>query len=127
MKILDQDGNQDIGHVELGKFIIMEYIISEDRLVRLVDKYITLAVGELIKTKSNHQLGEKEDFDIVDENGNMVFQYFGKHLGVSKNLFVTISELFGRSFSETEKLIQLWFEKKYPDEPIYDVYYSIYF
>jgi uncharacterized protein YxjI len=105
----------------------MEYIISEDRLVRLVDKYITSVVGELIETKSSHQLGDENDFDIVDENGNMVFQYFGKHLGVSKQLFVTISELFGRSFSETEKLIQRWFEKKYPDEPVQAVYYSIYF
>ena len=105
----------------------MKYIISEDRLLRLVDEYITSVVGELIHRESSHQLGDEKDFDIVDENGNMVFQYFGKHLGVSKQLFVTISELFGRSFSETEKLIQLWFEKKYPDEPIYDVYYSIYF
>ena len=105
----------------------MDYIISEDRLLRLVDEYITSVVGELIQIESSHHLGEKEDFDIVDGNENMIFQYFGKHLGVSKNLFVTISELFGRSFSETEKLIQLWFEKKYPDEPIYDVYYSIYF
>ena len=105
----------------------MKYIISEDRLLRLVDEYITSVVGELIATKSSHQLGDEKDFDIVDENGNMVFQYFGKHLGVSKQLFVTISELFGRSFSETEKLIQLWFEKKYPDEPIDDVYYSIYY
>ena len=108
-------------------FMNMKYIIREDRLVRLVDEYIASVVGELIATKSSHHLGDEKDFDIVDENGNMVFQYFGKHLGVSKNLFVTISELFGRSFSETEKLIQLWFEKKYPDEPIYDVYYSIYF
>ena len=105
----------------------MDYIISEDRLLRLVDEYITSVVGELIQRESSHQLGDEKDFDIVDENGNMVFQYFGKHLGVSKQLLVTISELFGRSFSETEKLIQLWFEKKYPDEPIYDVYYSIYF
>ena len=105
----------------------MKYIIREDRLLRLVDEYITSVVGELIHRESSHQLGDEKDFDIVDENGNIVFQYFGKHLGVSKNLFVTISELFGRSFSETEKLIQLWFEKKYPDEPIYDVYYSIYF
>ena len=105
----------------------MKYIIREDRLVRLVDEYITSVVGELIQIESSHHLGEKEDFDLVDGNENMIFQYFGKHLGVSKYLFVTISEMFGRSFSETEKLIQLWFEKKYPDEPIYDVYYSIYF
>ena len=105
----------------------MKYIIREDRLLRLVDEYITSVVGELIQIESSHHLGEKEDFDLVDGNENTIFQYFGRHLGVSKNLFVTISELFGRSFSETEKLIQLWFEKKYPDEPIYDVYYSIYF
>jgi hypothetical protein len=115
------------GFFILWVFINMKYIIREDRLVRLVDEYITSVVGELIQIESSHHLGEKEDFDIVDGNENMIFQYFGKHLGVSKNLFVTISELFGRSFSETEKLIQLWFEKKYPDEPIYDVYYSIYF
>ena len=105
----------------------MKYIISEDRLLRLVDEYITSVVGELIVTKSSHQLGDEKDFDIVDENGNKIFQYFGKHLGVSKQLFVTISELFGRNFSETEDLIALWFEKKYPDEPIRAVYYSIYF
>ena len=105
----------------------MKYIISEDRLLRLVDEYITSVVGELIATKSSHQLGDEKDFDIVDENGNMVFQYFGRQLGVSKHLFVTISELFGRNFSETEDLIQQWFEKKYPDEPIDDVYYSIYY
>jgi hypothetical protein len=106
----------------------MKYIISEDRLLRLVDEYITSVVGELIATKSSHQLGDEKDFDIVDENGNMVFQYFGKHLGVSKDLFSNIYGLFSHmNVSETEKLIQLWFEKKYPDEPIYDVYYSIYF
>jgi hypothetical protein len=105
----------------------MKYIIREDRLVRLVDEYITSVVGELIQIESSHHLGEKEDFDLVDGNENTIFQYFGKHLGVSKQLFVTIGELFGRNVSETEKLIQLWFEKKYPDEPIYDVYYSIYF
>jgi hypothetical protein len=128
VRILDQDGNQDIGHVELGKFLIMDYIISEDRLVKLVDKYITSVVGELIETKSSHHLGDEKDFDLVDENGNMVFQYFGKHLGVSKDLFSNIYGLFSHmNVSETEKLIQLWFEKKYPDEPIYDVYYSIYF
>jgi hypothetical protein len=128
VRILDQDGNQDIGHVELGKFLIMDYIISENRLVRLVDKYITSLVGELIATKSSHHLGDEKDFDIVDGNGNMVFQYFGKHLGVSKDLFSNIHGLFSHiNVSETEKLIQLWFEKKYPDEPVQAVYYSIYF
>ena len=105
----------------------MDYIISEDRLVKLVDKYIATVVGELIQRESSHSIGEEEDFDLVDGNENMIFQYFSKHLGVSKNLFVTISEMFGRNFSETEKLIQLWFEKKYPDEPVQAVYYSIYF
>ena len=105
----------------------MDYIISEDRLVKLVDKYITLVVGDLIQRESSHHLGEKEDFDLVDENENMIFQYFGRHLGVSKQLFLTISELFNRNFSDTEDLIQRWFKKKYPDEPIQAVYYSIYY
>ena len=105
----------------------MDYIISEYRLIKLVDKYITSSVGDLIQRESSHTIGTEEDFDLVDKNENMIFQYFGRHLGVSKQLFLTISELFGRSFSETEKLIQRWFEKKYPDEPIEDVYYSIYY
>ena len=64
----------------------------------------------------------------LDENGNMVFQYFGKHLGVSKDLFSNLHGLFSHmNVSETEKLIQLWFEKKYPNEPVQAVYYSIYF
>jgi hypothetical protein len=116
------------GFFILWVFMNMKYIIREDRLVRLVDEYITSVVGELIATKSSHHLGDEKDFDLVDENGNMVFQYFGKHLGVSKDLFSNIYGLFSHmNVSETEKLIQLWFEKKYPDEPIYDVYYSIYF
>ena len=65
----------------------MKYIIREDRLVRLVDEYIDTVVGELIQRESSHHLGDETDFDIVDENGNMIFQYFGKHLGVSKDLF----------------------------------------
>lgn len=105
----------------------MDYIISEDRFLRLVDKYITLGVGELTKTKSSHQLGGWRDFDLIDRNGNLIFQYFGKNLGVSRDLFETISELFGRSISETEGLIHRWFEKNYPNEPIKGVYYSIYY
>lgn len=106
----------------------MKYIIREDRLVRLVDEYIDTVVGELIQRESSHHLGDETDFDIVDENGNMIFQYFGKHLGVSKDLFSKIYGLFAHiNVSETEKLIQLWFEKKYPDEPVQAVYYSIYF
>ena len=110
------------------QFLIMDYIISEDRLVRLVDKYIATSVGELIETKSSHQLGDENDFDIVDENGNVVFQYFGKHLGVSKDLFSNLHGLFSHmNVSETENLILRWFEKKYPDEPVQAAYYSIYF
>ena len=107
--------------------MIMDYIIFESRLLRLIDNYITSVVGELIKTKSSHQLGDKEDFDLVDRNGNMIFQYFGKHLGVSRDLFATINELFGLSIPETEGLIQRWFEKKYPNEPVQAVYYSIFY
>jgi hypothetical protein len=105
----------------------MDYIISEDRLIKLVDKYITLSVGELIERESSHQLGDEKDFDIVDKNGNMIFQYFRKHLGVSQYLFVSISDLFSINQSVTENLFQRWFEQKYPDLPIKDVYHSIYY
>jgi hypothetical protein len=105
----------------------MDYIISEDRLVKLVDKYITLVVGELIERDSSHTIGTEEDFDLVDKNENMIFQFLDQHLGVSQHLFLTISGLFNRNFSETEDLIQRWFENKYPDNPIKAVYYSIYY
>lgn len=105
----------------------MKYIISEDRLVKLVDKYITLAVGELIKTKSSHQLGEKEDFDLLDKNDNTIFQYFGRHLGVSKELFYTIMSMFNLNQSQTEEMFVKWFEKRFPDERVMASYYSIYY
>jgi hypothetical protein len=105
----------------------MKYIITEDRFVRLVDSYITSVVGELTETESSHHIAEEEDFDLVDENGNMKFQYFGKHLGVSRDLFLTISDLFSINQSVTENLFQRWFEQKYPDLPLRDVYRSIYF
>jgi hypothetical protein len=105
----------------------MKYIIREDRLVRLVDEYITSVVGELSIRNSSNIHATEEDFELIDKNRNLIFEYFGRHLGVSKQLFVTIGELFGRNVSETEKLIQRWFEKKYPDEPVQAVYYSIYF
>lgn len=105
----------------------MDYIISEDRLVRLVDKYIATSVGELSMRNSSNIHATEEDFELVDENRNLIFEMLDGHLGVSRNLFATISELFGRSISETEDLIQRWFEKKYPNEPIMAVYYSIYF
>jgi hypothetical protein len=105
----------------------MDYIISEDRLVKLVDKYIATVVGELIVTKSSHQFANKEDFDIVDKDGNMIFQYFARHLGVSQHLFSSISDLFSINQSVTENLFQRWFEQKYPDLPLKDVYPSIYF
>ena len=108
--------------------MIMDYIIFESRLLRLIDNYITSVVGgKLLKTKSSHQFGDEKDFDIVDKNGNMIFQYFDKRLGVSDDLYEIISELFGMNFLETEGLIQRWFEKKYPDLPIKGVYPSIYF
>jgi hypothetical protein len=115
------------GFFILWVFISMKYIIREDRLVKLVDEYITSVVGELSIRNSSNIHATEEDFELIDKNRNLIFEYFGRHLGVSKNLFLTISELFGRSFSETEDLIQLWFEKKYPDEPVQAVYYSIYY
>ena len=105
----------------------MDYIISEDRLIRLVDKYISTSVGELIKTKSSHQLGEKEDFDLLDGNGNMTFQYFGRHLGVARELFYTIMSMFNLNQSQTEEMFVKWFERRFPEERVVASYYSIYY
>jgi hypothetical protein len=69
----------------------MKYTITEVRLVRLIDKYITSTVGEIYKEESSHTAGTENDFDLVDKNGNLVFQYLRKRLGVSYNLFETPS------------------------------------
>ena len=105
----------------------MDYIITESRLVKLIDNYINHTVGELEMKNSSNIRGTKDDFELVDKNGNLIFEFVGGHLGISQRLFETISSLFNINFPETENMFVRWFEKKFPDEVVKDSYYSIYY
>lgn len=105
----------------------MDYIITESRLVKIIDNYINQTVGELEMKNSSNVRGTKDDFELVDKNGNLIFEFVGGHLGISQRLFETISSLFNINFPETENMFVRWFEKKFPDENIKDSYYSIYY
>lgn len=105
----------------------MDYIIKESRLVNLIDNYINQTVGELEMKNSTNVRGTKDDFELVDKRGNLIFEFVGDHLGISQRLFETISSLFNINESETENMFVRWFEKKFPDENIVASYYSVYY
>jgi hypothetical protein len=105
----------------------MDYIIKESRLLKLLDDYITQTVGELTMANSSHIIASKEDFELIDNNRKIIFEFIDRHLGVSQQLFLTISNLFNMNVSETENIFVRWFEKKFPNELIIDSYCSIYY
>jgi hypothetical protein len=105
----------------------MDYIITESRLVKIIDNYIGQTVGNLEMKNSTNIRGTKDDFELVDKNGNIIFEFVAGHLGVSQRLFFTIKNLFNLNDSETENMFVRWFEKKFPNEKIKDSYYSIYY
>ena len=105
----------------------MDYIITEGRLVKLMDNYITQMVGELTMAPSSNTIASKDDFELVDKNKNLIFEFVDDHLGISQQLFFTISSLFNLNDSETENMFVRWFEKKFPNENIVASYYSIYY
>ena len=92
-----------------------------------MDNYITQMVGELEMKNSTNVRGTKDDFELVDKNGNLIFEFVDDHLGVSQQLFFTIKSLFNLNDSETENMFVRWFEKKFPNENIVASYYSIYY
>jgi hypothetical protein len=92
----------------------MKYLITENRLVDFVDKYLKDTVGELNKVELDHINATEGDFEIVDENMETVFRYMDYHLGVEQHLFSHMMNLFGLDKRETEKLLEKWFDKNYP-------------
>jgi hypothetical protein len=46
----------------------MKYIITENRLVGLVDKYIEDSVGKLRKFPLEHINAREDDFELVDDS-----------------------------------------------------------
>jgi hypothetical protein len=96
----------------------MKYTITENRLVDFVDKYLNDTVGELKQVDLDHINATEGDFDIVDGNMDTVFRYMDYHLGVEESLFYQMMKLFGLEKRETEKLLEKWFDKNYPDNPV---------
>ena len=93
----------------------MKYTIKENRLVDFVDKYLNDVVGELNKAELDSINATEGDFEIVDKDMNTVFRYMDYYLGVEEKLFYHMMNLFGLNKRETEKLIEKWFDKNYPD------------
>ena len=104
----------------------MKYIITENRLVDFVDKYITDSVGRLRKFPITHINAREDDFDLVDDNGWKVFVYLDHHLEVDNELFDKTKALFNLDTRETEKLLEKWFEKNYPGNMVITAYRAIY-
>lgn len=92
----------------------MKYLITENRLVDFVDKYLKDTVGELRKFPINHINAREDDFELVDDNSWKVFVYLDYHLEVDDELFDKTKDLFNLSTRETEKLFEKWFEQNYP-------------
>ena len=92
----------------------MKYIITENRLVDFVDKYLNDVVGELNKVELDNINAREDDFEIVDENMDTVFRYMDYHLGVEEKLFYHMMNLFALDKRELEKLLEKWFDKNYP-------------
>ena len=92
----------------------MKYVITENRLVDFVDKYLNDVVGELNQVELDHINATEGDFEIVDKNMDTIFRYMDYHLGVEEKLFYHMMNLFGLDKRETEKLIEKWFDKNYP-------------
>ena len=105
----------------------MDYIISEDRLVRLVDKYITSTIGDLTLKGSSNIHATNQDFELVDQNRKLMFEFIDGHLGISHELFFMIMSMFNLTRTQTEDMFVKWFERRFPYERIVDSYYSIYY
>jgi hypothetical protein len=91
----------------------MKYIITENRLVGLVDKYIEDSVGKLRKFPLEHINAREDDFELVDDSDETIFRYFDYGLGVEENFYVKMLSLFSLNHRELEKLLENWFSKNY--------------
>jgi hypothetical protein len=91
----------------------MKYIITENRLVDLVDKYLEDSIGRLRIFPLTHMNAREDDFELVDDSGQTNFIYFDYGLGVEENLYLKMLSLFNLNHKELEKLLEKWFTKHY--------------
>jgi hypothetical protein len=105
----------------------MEYTIAESRLVKLMDNYITSIIGDLNLRGSSNIRATPQDFELVDQNRKLIFEFIDGELGVSQELFFTIMSMFNLDGWRTEDMFVKWFEKRFPYERIESSYCSIYY
>jgi hypothetical protein len=91
----------------------MKYIITENRLVDIVDKYLEDSIGRLRIFPLTHMNSREDDFELVDDSGQTNFIYFDYGLGVEENLYLKMLSLFNLNHKELEKLLEKWFTKHY--------------
>jgi hypothetical protein len=103
-------------------FITMKYIISEQRLERLVNKYLS----SLGFTEGN---GDTDGFDIMHGSSPvLVYRNENMRLYISTDLIEGIKTIFNLSKKESMNYIRNWFQDEYntrartvwllfPDEP----------
>ena len=91
----------------------MKYVITENRLVDLVDKYLEDSIGRLRIFPLTHINAREDDFELVDDRGQTNFIYFDYRLGVEENLYLKMLSLFNLNHKELEKLLEKWFTKHY--------------
>lgn len=100
----------------------MKYLITENRLVDFTDKYLADSLGRLRKFPITHINAREDDFELVTDRGETIFTYHDYHLGVEENLFYKMMSLFNLDKRETEKLLEKWFNKHYPDNMVITAY-----
>jgi hypothetical protein len=104
----------------------MEYIITERKLIDLIDRFIETNVGELHKLPLEGINARSDDFVLMNPAGNVVFTFSDHHLSVDKDLFFTLMNLFNINNLELEILLKSWFEYHFPKELILRAQISIY-
>jgi hypothetical protein len=100
----------------------MKYVITENRLVDFVDKYLQNNIGGLRKFPIVHYNAREGDFELVTDRGQTILTYEDYHLAVDKELYNKLLSLFNLENNELEKLLEKWFEKNYPDSMVIGVY-----
>jgi len=103
----------------------MKYVITENRLVDFVDKYLQNNIGGLKKFPIVHYNAREGDFELVTDRGQTILTYEDYHLAVDKELYNKLLSLFNLENNELEKLLEKWFEKNYPDSMVIGVYSMI--
>jgi hypothetical protein len=102
----------------------MKYVITENRLVDFVDKYLEDSIGRLRKFPITHINAREDDFELVDDKGETMFYYYDYGLGVEEKLYLKMLSLFNLNHRELEKLLEKWFKNHY-DGMVLTIYPNI--